>query len=70
MSENPRAFPSAAIDDRFGGMSLRDWFAGQAIVAMPHIGCGADLDFREIAHEAYRLADAMLAQRSSGQGVE
>lgn len=27
-----RAFPSAAIDPAFGGMELRDWFAGQALV--------------------------------------
>lgn len=44
---------------------LRDWFAGQALTAMPHIGCGADLNFAEIAHDAYSLSDALLAMRKS-----
>jgi len=42
------------------GMSLRDWFAGQAIV-------GEDLSQNEIdliAAAAYNLADAMIAERS------
>lgn len=46
------------------GMTLRDWFAGQALQAIPSIGCGSDLHFNEIAIEAYRLADAMLAERN------
>ena len=45
-------------------MTLRDWFAGQALQAIPSIGCGSDLHFNEIAIEAYRLADAMLAERN------
>jgi hypothetical protein len=28
---NPRAFPSAAIDDKFGGMTKLEWFAGMAL---------------------------------------
>jgi hypothetical protein len=45
------------------GMTLRDWFAGQALVALPHIGCGADLTPTELALSAYQMADAMLKAR-------
>ena len=45
------------------GMTLRDWFAGQALVAIPHIGCGADLETRELAEAAYQVADAMIEAR-------
>jgi hypothetical protein len=56
---NLRAFPSAAIDDKFGGMTLRDYFAGQCILASP----GDDYSPAEFARAAYALADAMLAER-------
>jgi hypothetical protein len=63
MSENPPAFPvSDGIDVNFG-MTLRDWFAGQALAWLPHVGCGADLDNRDTATAAYQLADALLAER-------
>lgn len=50
------------------GMSLRDWFAGQALVggmareASPHnpSGCSSPI---ALAVEAYNIADAMLAIR-------
>lgn len=48
---------------KFPGMSLRDWFAGQALSAIPHVGCGSDLDVHEFARAAYQFADAMLATR-------
>ena len=48
------------------GMSLRDWFAGQALVALPHMGCGCDLENDELAAAAYQIADAMLAERAKG----
>lgn len=50
------------------GMTLRDWFAGQAVVAIPHIECGSDLDNDELAEAAYRIADKMLAAREEGGG--
>lgn len=63
--ENPPAFPpaitvSAAGDVYYGydGMTLRDWFAGQAIAACVH------LKSRPAAERAYEIADAMLAERS------
>lgn len=47
------------------GMSLRDWFAGQALIMLPHHGCGADLDSTDTAIAAYQIADAMLAARTA-----
>lgn len=40
-----------------GGMSLRDWFAGQAMVGYEAESAQA------IAEVAYAIADAMLAER-------
>ena len=48
------------------GMSLRDWFAGQAMAAMiskPLSGSVAIEVFTATAESAYRFADAMLAER-------
>ena len=49
-----------------GGMSLRDYFAGQALagsiaVTLPHIGAGITAD--EYAASLYEMADAMLTAR-------
>lgn len=72
-NRNPPAFPpaitvSAAGDvyHGFNGMTLRDWFAGQALVetasliTVSHPGT-----YNEVAKLAYSLADAMLAARST-----
>jgi hypothetical protein len=71
--KNPYAFPD---DERQTGMTLRDWFAGQALAAMPNIkddGCYSYLtseahyparDAAWSAKAAYRIADAMLAERA------
>lgn len=72
------AFPS--IENRYdggagtkavmaGGMSLRDWFAGQIIGAM-FTHSAVDEKYDDIAEEAYALADAMLAQRAKTEGGE
>lgn len=50
-----------------GGMSLRDWFAGQALAGMladPNIRGGDGL-WPLVAGDAYKAADAMLAARVS-----
>lgn len=62
--ENPRAFPSAAIADQFGGMTMRDWFAGQALGGMLASEAGIQPYPHEWAAErAYLIADAMLWER-------
>ena len=62
--DNPYQF---AIMDR-EGMTLRDWFAGQALMgalsANPRVGKGQDVITRAFASAAYELADAMLAVRN------
>lgn len=44
-----------------GGMSLRDYFAGQAITG---IGATPVREVDEAANWAYQMADAMLAERA------
>jgi hypothetical protein len=54
--------PGSTVELR--GMSLRDWFAGQALaggVASPN--CPKDFDENHMARSAYEIADAMLAAR-------
>jgi hypothetical protein len=43
------------------GMTLRDYFAGQAIIA--YHADGAFSDSEDVANWCYRLADAMLEAR-------
>ena len=50
------AFPSE-IAPFNPGMTLRDWFAGQALSDL------AATDAEDVALECYQLADAMIAQR-------
>lgn len=68
---NPPAFPSVCLNDpdhpaSVPGMSLRDYFAGQAITGI----CAASIgNMREgtnestLAYGAYVIADEMLAAR-------
>lgn len=50
------------------GMSLRDWFAGQALAGM--LACPRDIQGAETrqtrVERAYKYADAMLAERAKG----
>ncbi len=49
------------------GMTLRDYFAGQALVAVSAMYCNPDAMGRKIAITAYDIADAMLAAREAKQ---
>ena len=70
--ENPNAFPFSAEYGHpaaCGGMTLRDWFAGQA--ALPAIGLAEQFSkdaspMPMAASLAYEFADAMLAARKGG----
>ena len=69
-AKNPRAFPSAALDSFYGGMSLRDWFAGQALPGM--LSTNTDDSFYRpdgAAEYAYAIADAMLAERDKAAAL-
>lgn len=63
------AFPILKTDthDTWSGMTLRDWFAGQALA-----GIMANSEFKhcttdEMVMTAKHLADAMIAARNGGQ---
>ena len=64
------AFPTIypALDPRASGfqteqgLTLRDWFAGQAIASMS-FSTMQKSSIKEIANHAYALADAMLSAR-------
>ena len=71
------AFPQndASVNriNNLDGMSLRDWFAGMAMqsLAMEYFkfqGACFDKDhlYANVSAHAYRMADAMLQQRTAG----
>jgi glutamyl-tRNA reductase len=59
----------AAKAEAIVGMTLRDYFAGQALVGMLMNYTTAKFGLAEIsvANHAYKLADAMLAAREAGK---
>jgi len=57
------AFPANAGSLRYKGMSLRDWFAGQALAGMLAASVHESADWQVFAEGAYAAADAMLAER-------
>jgi hypothetical protein len=64
-TENPRAFPVAIEGFVQNGMTLRDYFAGQAF-SSAYEYCqdnNGDVSPSRIASWAYSYADAMLAER-------
>jgi len=76
------AFPSDSMNgvDRYGnrmpfspGMSLRDWFAGQALAGLIQgyaIAYGSPTNAPdEVVREAFNYADAMLAARSPARSA-
>ena len=82
--DNPSAFPFVLPDGRGGfrgadrGMTLRDWFAGQALTGMgtwvpcpPEgftTGHQVQPKMQQLKAEwAYQMADAMLATRKAPQ---
>jgi len=58
--QNPPAFP-VAFDTAQTGMTLRDWFAGQALAA--NYNFGVNLTAAEQVRHCYTMADAALAYR-------
>jgi len=60
--KNEPAFPTSNGGSPDDGMTLRDYFAGQAMQGFLATGKSHYLD-EHIALDAYNLADAMLKQR-------
>jgi hypothetical protein len=65
------AFPSDYIPGTATtpGMSLRDWFAGQALAGLLSKGQSTSNAKSWMPEEAYELADAMLAARERKGGA-
>ena len=71
MNTGGPAFPFSPSPTHFSasGMTLRDWFAGQAMTTMFYpaimesIRTDVDLNCDKVAEFAYLMADAMLSQR-------
>lgn len=66
------AFPAPSEDDDrtgepyvvgFPGLSMRDWFAGQAL-AGALANFASRLTYEEVARRAYLIADEMLKEQS------
>jgi hypothetical protein len=80
MKDSVSAFPifdNMRVGQDYGctdnGMTLRDWFAGQAFVAITHPVTHLDEleslaidECRLLARAAYAIADAMIAERNKG----
>lgn len=56
---NPPAFPASRDPGSHDGMTLRDWFAGQALGNSAI--CTAESEYPHL--DAYAFADAMLLER-------
>ena len=78
MADTPQAFPCLdssgyGLSMRDPGMTLRDWFAGQALPSVMHL-CAKDTLapgqslLQSFAGKAYDIADAMLAARTTKPG--
>ena len=61
----PFALPNGMVKPGFEGMTLRDWFAGQALAGIL-ADSKSEGTITEYARDAYRYADAMLTAREGG----
>ena len=50
-----------------GGMTLRDWFAGQCLIGCVQHAYTSCIGDAELADDCYRMADAMIAERERAQ---
>jgi hypothetical protein len=64
IDDGGQAFPSSnAFGDRDPGMTLRDWFAGQALTRLAKTEQGK-IGANNIAIDCYAFADSMLKART------
>ncbi len=65
--DNPNAFPTA---NGGSGMTLRDYFAGQALAGLASIALDDGdmlMGWADMSKAAFKAADAMLAERKKEQ---
>lgn len=70
INDGGAAFPLKYAIGMQPGMTLRDWFAGQALTGLIASGVPVagkrELTALDYAPVAYQMADAMIAQRAKG----
>ena len=60
------AFPGVTENDTGEGMTLRDYFAGQALAGLCSDGsAGTYMSRNQVAEACYRMGDAMIAARDA-----
>lgn len=69
IDDGGQAFAAACANESNGwtqeGMSLRDWFAGQALAESTR-EIWSSHKYDDVATRAYAIADAMIAARKAG----
>jgi hypothetical protein len=70
ISDGGSAFPKSVVFDQVfvegNGMTLRDYFAGQAMAAIiTSVYCTPETIYTEVSSRAYAQADAMLKAREA-----
>jgi len=62
------AFPAQFFDERATGITMRDYFAAKAMLGLSassdEAGTIVQHGYKWIAEEAYKIADAMLQERT------
>lgn len=66
--ENPRLLENGELFKQFYGLSMRDYFAGQAISGMSSSPYWDGTSFDAMATAAYSYADAMINAREFSNG--
>jgi hypothetical protein len=65
----PATFDDCSNDVYIHGMSLRDWFAGQALAGL--IGkLGSDKEWHLVGDYCYHAADKLIAARNQAKGEQ
>ena len=57
-----KGYESESLGNKYGGMDLRDYFAALAMQSIIIYDEG-DFHLPSLAHESYRMADAMMEAR-------
>ena len=61
------------VHDQWSGMTLRDWFAGQAMPMLKNAiyaqGPTRDEAYASVAFESYMIAEAMLAEKKRREAI-